>query len=48
MPTEAPVAGMTATGIHLTDLATLLFGPARDVRVSCEQLGVEPFRRATR
>ena len=37
-PTEAPVAGMTATGIHLTDLATLLFGPARDVRVSCEQL----------
>ncbi len=37
-PAEAPVAGMTATGIHLTDLSTLLFGPARDVRVSCEQL----------
>lgn len=36
---EAPVAGMTATGIHLTDLATALFGPARDVRVSCENLG---------
>lgn len=37
-PTEAPVGGMTATGIHLTDLSTLLFGPARDVRVSCEKL----------
>ena len=37
-PAEAPVGGMTATGIHLTDLSTLLFGPARDVRVSCEQL----------
>lgn len=38
-PAEAPVGGMTATGIHLTDLSTLLFGPARDVRVSCETLG---------
>ena len=38
-PAEAPAAGMTATGIHLTDLATALFGPARDVRVSCENLG---------
>jgi predicted dehydrogenase len=37
-PDEAPVGGMTATGIHLTDLATLLLGPARDVRVSCERL----------
>lgn len=36
---EAPVAGMTATGIHLTDLSVALFGPARDVRVSCESLG---------
>jgi predicted dehydrogenase len=36
---EAPVAGMTATGIHLTDLSAALFGPARDVRVSCENLG---------
>jgi predicted dehydrogenase len=36
---EAPVAGMTATGIHLTDLAIALLGPARDVRVSCENLG---------
>lgn len=36
---EAPVAGMTATGIHLTDLACALFGEARDVRVSCENLG---------
>ncbi len=36
---EAPVAGMTATGIHLTDLSAALFGPAKDVRVSCENLG---------
>jgi predicted dehydrogenase len=35
---EAPVGGMTATGIHLTDLATALLGRARDVRVSCESL----------
>ena len=35
---EAPAGGMTATGIHLTDLATALLGPARDLRVSCEQL----------
>ena len=32
---------MTATGIHLTDLSAALFGPARDVRVSCENLGSE-------
>jgi predicted dehydrogenase len=36
---EAPAGGMTATGIHLTDLSTALLGPARDVRVSCENLG---------
>ena len=35
---EAPVGGMTATGIHLTDLATALLGPAKDLRVSCEKL----------
>jgi predicted dehydrogenase len=35
---EAPVGGMTATGIHLTDLATALLGRARDLRVSCESL----------
>jgi predicted dehydrogenase len=35
---EAPVGGMTATGIHLTDLAAALLGPAKDLRVSCEQL----------
>lgn len=35
---EAPVGGMTATGIHLTDLAAAMLGPARDLRVSCEQL----------
>lgn len=39
--TEAPVAGMTATGIHLTDLSVALFGEPRDVRVSCENLGSE-------
>ena len=36
--TEAPAGGMTATGIHLTDLATALLGPAKDLRVSCERL----------
>jgi predicted dehydrogenase len=35
---EAPAGGMTATGIHLTDLAIRLMGPARDVRASCENL----------
>jgi predicted dehydrogenase len=35
---EAPGAGMTATGIHLTDLATALLGKAHDLRVSCESL----------
>jgi predicted dehydrogenase len=35
---EAPVGGMTATGIHLTDLAVALLGQARDLRVSCERL----------
>jgi predicted dehydrogenase len=38
---EAPVAGMTATGIHLTDLSAALFGAPRDVRVACENLGSE-------
>lgn len=35
---QAPAGGMTATGIHLTDLAVKLMGPARDVRVACENL----------
>ena len=35
---EAPVGGMTATGIHLTDHAVALLGQARDLRVSCERL----------
>jgi predicted dehydrogenase len=35
---EAPAGGMTATGIHLTDLATALLGPAKDLRASCERL----------
>ena len=35
---EAPVGGMTATGIHLTDLAAALLGEAKDLRVSCEKL----------
>ena len=43
---EAPVGGMTATGIHLTDLATALLGRARDVRVSCESLSSK-IRKAT-
>ncbi len=38
---QAPAGGMTATGIHLTDLAVKLMGPARDVRVSCENLASE-------
>ncbi|MGA7816862.1 Gfo/Idh/MocA family protein [Caballeronia sp.] len=38
----APVAGMTATGIHLTDLAVKLLGTALDVRVVCENLA-SPF-----
>ena len=38
---EAPVAGMTATGIHLTDLAVALLGQPRDLRVSCERLSSE-------
>jgi predicted dehydrogenase len=37
-PDQAPAGGMTATGIHLTDLAVKLMGPARDVTVSCERL----------
>jgi len=35
---QAPAAGMTATGIHLTDLSVKLLGAARDVRVACENL----------
>lgn len=37
-PAHAPAGGMTATGIHLTDLAIRLMGPAREVAVTCEQL----------
>ena len=37
-PAQAPAAGMTATGIHLTDLAVKLMGKAVDVRVVCESL----------
>jgi predicted dehydrogenase len=35
---QAPAGGMTATGIHLTDLAVKLMGRATDVRVVCENL----------
>lgn len=35
---QAPAGGMTATGIHLTDLSVKLMGPARNVRVICENL----------
>jgi predicted dehydrogenase len=38
---QAPAAGMTATGIHLTDLAVKLLGAPRDVRVACEKLASE-------
>ena len=38
---QAPAAGMTATGIHLTDLSIKLMGAARDVRVVCENLASE-------
>ena len=37
-PEQAPAAGMTATGIHLTDLAVKLMGKGADVRVVCENL----------
>ncbi len=37
-PAHAPAGGMTATGIHLTDLSVALMGPAREVVVSCENL----------
>jgi predicted dehydrogenase len=40
-PEQAPAAGMTATGIHLTDLAVKLMGKAADVRVVCESLASE-------
>lgn len=35
---QAPAGGMTATGIHLTDLSVKLMGAAADVRVVCENL----------
>ena len=37
-PSHAPAGGMTATGIHLTDLSVRLLGPAREVAVTCENL----------
>lgn len=36
-PDHAPAGGMTATGIHLTDLAVKLLGPAAEVLVTCER-----------
>jgi len=36
---HAPAAGMTATGIHLTDLSIALMGEAKEVLVTCEQRG---------
>ena len=36
-PDHAPAAGMTATGIHLTDLSIALMGPAKEVLVTCER-----------
>jgi predicted dehydrogenase len=37
-PKNAPLAGMTATGIHLTDLAIAILGMPSTVAVSCEKL----------
>jgi predicted dehydrogenase len=37
-PEHAPAAGMTATGIHMFDLATAILGEARAVWASCETL----------
>jgi predicted dehydrogenase len=37
-PKHAPAGGMTATGIHLTDLAVKLMGPAASVSATCENL----------
>jgi predicted dehydrogenase len=37
-PANAPLAGMTATGIHLTDLAIAILGRPRDVSVYCARL----------
>eukprot|EP01037_Dinobryon_pediforme_P006005 gene6005-6077_t len=38
-PTEAPAGPMTATGIHLLDLAVSFFGPAEHAYVQVAQLG---------
>ena len=38
-PTEAPAGPMTATGIHLLDLAVSFFGPAERVLAQVAQLG---------
>ncbi len=38
-PTEAPAGPMTATGIHLLDLAVSFFGPAERAWVQVAQLG---------
>ncbi|GAB5467517.1 MAG: Gfo/Idh/MocA family oxidoreductase [Rhodospirillales bacterium] len=35
---QAPAGGMTATGIHLLDLAIRLMGPAESVHCACESL----------
>ncbi len=37
-PDQAPAGGMTATGIHLTDLAIRLMGPAASVLATTENL----------
>ena len=36
---HAPAVGMTATGIHLTDLSIALMGAAKEVLVTCERRG---------
>lgn len=37
-PNNAPLAGMTATGIHLTDLSIAILGQPETVGVYCDQL----------
>lgn len=40
-PANAPLAGMTATGIHLTDLAIAILGTPEGVSVYCDRLVTE-------
>jgi predicted dehydrogenase len=37
-PENAPAGGMTATGVHIFDLATALFGEGADARATCRAM----------